>query len=127
MKENLAGSREKKKPQKNVFKFWIGSLLFVNMLCVAVVGILLAFVIPSGKGYYAAKYFLGLHRHEWANIHLYLSIFLIILLVLHIWMNLTWIVQSTRRYFGERWKQFLWVLSGAWIVVIFICWCFAMF
>ena len=126
MKENLVSSEEKKKPQKNVFKFWIDSLLFVNMLSVVMVGVLLAFVIPSGRSY-AGKYFLGLHRHEWANIHLYLSIFLVVLLCFHVWMNLTWIVQSTRRYFGERWKQFLGVLSGAWIVVIFICWCFAMF
>ena len=106
--------------KKNSIKYLINAVLFVDICAIAAIGLLLAFVIPEGKAGRAAKYFLGLHRHDWGNIHLYLSILLLLLLVFHIWFNLTWIVQSSKRYFGKNWKNVLWCISGAWILVLAI-------
>ena len=108
--------------KKNTLKYFIDTLLFIDMSSIAVLGLLLGFVIPRGKVNPANKYFLGLHRHQWGDIHLYLSLFLLVLLVIHIWFNWTWIVQSTKRYFGNHWKNFLWAFSCAWIIVLFIGW-----
>jgi len=33
-----------------------------------------------------------------------------------------WKSLTTRGYFGERWKKALWVLSGAWLVIVFLGW-----
>jgi len=107
---------------KNTLKYLIDTLLFIDMSSIAAIGFLLGFVIPSGKVPQSQKYFLGLHRHEWGDIHLYLSLFLLLLLVFHIWVNWTWVVQSTKRYFGNRWKNVLWAISCAWIIVLFIGW-----
>ena len=93
-----------------------------NPLSLAVIGLLLAFIIPSGKGSYSDKYFLDLHRHEWGDLYLYLSLFLLGLLILHIWLNWRWIIQSTKRYFGPRWGKALLALSFAWILVLFFGW-----
>jgi hypothetical protein len=106
--------------KKNSLKYIIDTILFIDICSIAVIGLLLAFVIPEGKSSQASKYFLGLHRHDWGTIHLYLSILLLVLLIFHLWFNWTWIVQSTKRYFGNKWKIALWCFSGAWTVVLVI-------
>lgn len=106
--------------KKNTLKYLIDVTLFIDMCSIAAIGLLLGFVIP--KGPQSQNHFLGLHRHEWGNIHLYLSIFLLTLLIFHVWLNWTWIVQSTKRYFGDNWKNILWAFSGAWFIVLVIGW-----
>lgn len=108
--------------EKNSIKCVIDAILFINICSIAVLGLLLAFIIPEGKTGRASKYFLGLHRHDWGDIHLYLSILLLLLLVFHLWFNWTWIVQSSKRYFGITWKNALWCMSGAWMLVLAIAW-----
>lgn len=108
--------------KRNDWKYLLDSLLFVNISSIAAIGLLLAFVIPAGKRPHAEKYFLGLHRHDLGDFHLYLSLSLLVLLVLHIWLNWTWVVQSTKRYFANRWKKVLWGLSCAWFVVLLFGW-----
>jgi hypothetical protein len=111
--------------KKNFLKYIINTILFIDICSIAVIGLLLAFVIPQGRGYQTSQYFLGLHRHEWGNIHLFLSILLSVLLVFHLWFNWTWIIQSTKRYFGDQWENALWGFSGAWILVLALAWVFA--
>ena len=108
--------------KKNTLKYLINVTLFIDMTSIAVLGFLLGFVIPKGQGYSSQKYFLGLHRHDWADIHLYLALLLLPLLFFHVWFNWTWVVQSTKRYLGDHWKSFLWAISFAWIIVLIIGW-----
>ena len=105
---------------KNALKYLIDAVLFMDVCSIAAIGLLLGFVIPRGGQ--GSNYFLGLHRHEWADIHLFLSMLLLALLILHLWFNWTWIVQSTKRYFGNSWKNALWSISGAWILVLIFGW-----
>ena len=107
---------------KNSIKYIVNTILFIDICSIAVIGLLLAFVIPEGRVAQASKYFLGLHRHDWGNIHLYLSLLLLILLIFHLWFNRTWIIQSTKHFFGNRWKNALWCFSGAWILVLVVAW-----
>lgn len=108
--------------KKNAVKYLIDTLLFIDICSIAVIGLLLAFVIPKGRGRGTSTYFLGLNRHDWGDIHLYLSLLLLVMLIFHLWLNWTWIVQSTKRYFGNNWKTILWGFSGAWILVLAIAW-----
>ncbi len=106
--------------KKNTLKYLINVTLFIDMCSVTVIGLLLGFVIPKGKT--VINYFFGLHRHKWVDLHLYLSLFLLVLLFFHIWLNRSWIVNSTKRYFGENWKKALWIFSAGWIVVLLVGW-----
>ena len=108
--------------KKNTFKFFMDVVLFVDMSSVAVLGLLLGFVIPKGGRHSSDIYFLGLHRHEWGDVHLYLALFFLFLLIFHLWLNWAWIIQSAKRYFKGRWKEFLWAVSMAWIVVLTVGW-----
>ena len=113
---------EQPKMQRNALKYLVDALLFVDLCSISVVGILLGFVIPRGRGLAADKYFLGLHRHQWGNIHLWLSMILLVLVVVHVWLNWKWVVRLSRRLFDARWKKVLLALSVSWIAVLFICW-----
>jgi len=106
--------------KKNTLKYLIDVVIFVDLCSITIIGFMLGFVIPKGKA--AGKYFLGLHRHEWGEIHLYLSLFFLVLLFFHIWFNRKWIFNSSKRYFGEKWKLVLWGFSAGWIAVLFIAW-----
>jgi hypothetical protein len=108
--------------KKNVLKYIINCLLFVDICSIAALGLLLGFVIPKGAGKGIQNVFLGLHRHEWGDIHLSLSLFLLGLLVIHILLGWKWVIQSTKKYFGDRWKKWLWVVSVAWMFVLFVSW-----
>lgn len=107
---------------KFYLKYLTSIVLFIDICCIAAIGFLLAFVIPKGRVAQGSKFFLGLHRHDWGDIHLSLSILLLLFLIIHLWFNWTWIVQATRRYFGERWKSTLWGFAGAWVLVLAIAW-----
>ena len=108
--------------KRNDWKYLATALLFVDFCSIFVIGLLLAFVIPSGKGRYAEKYFMGLHRHDWGDLHLYLALLLVGLLILHVWLNWTWVAHSTKRYFSSRRKKALLGLSCAWLVVLVFGW-----
>ena len=103
-------------------KYIIGAALFVDLTTLAVTGLLIGLVIPPGAGPGATRHFLWISRHQWTELHLFLAIVLIFLLVLHGLMNWNWICESNKRYFGNNWKQFLFGLSGAWIGIIIIGW-----
>ena len=108
--------------QKQDWKVLIDVLMFVDMCSIAVIGLLMAFVIPTGRVPAAEKYFLGLHRHDWGDLHLNLSLILLALLFFHVWLSWNWVVAAARRYVGDRWQKVLTGLCFAWILVILIGW-----
>jgi hypothetical protein len=108
--------------QRNFVKYLIDVLLFIDLVSVSVVGILLGFIIPRGRGPDGSKFFLGLHRHQWGNLHLYLSLLLLVLLVVHLWLNWTWILCTSKRVFAERWKKGLFLILGSPLLVLTLGW-----
>jgi hypothetical protein len=94
-------------------------LLFIDLCSIAALGVILAYVIPPGQH---GKYFLFLHRHDWGDIHLYLSVFLLVLLIFHLWFNWAWITASTKAFVGDKWKEFLSGLACAWLAVLLVGW-----
>lgn len=107
---------------RNDLKYFVTALLFVDLSSVVILGLLMAFVIPSGNVPMEAKVFLGLHRHKWADIHVTLSLILMGLMAWHIWLSWDWVVGTTKKYFGEQWQKILWALSSAWLAVVFLSW-----
>lgn len=108
--------------KKSSWNYLVGALMFIDLASLAITGLLLAFLIPGGGGPAAGKAFLGLRRHDWRDLHFYLALAFLGLVSLHVSLNWTWVAQSSRRYFAERWKQFLWALCGGWAAVILIGW-----
>lgn len=107
---------------RNDMKYFVAALLFVDLSSIAVLGLLMAFVIPSGNVPMEAKVFLGLHRSKWADIHVTLSLILLGLIAWHIWLSRERVTGFAKKLFGEQWQRALWALSGAWLIVVFLAW-----
>lgn len=110
---------------RNALKYLINISLFVDTCAVTLVGLLLAFVVPRGPAPPGERVFWGLHRHQWADIHLYLSLLLVALVVVHLWLAWPWVCKLSRRMFGDAWKKRLVQLSLAWIPLLLLCWLLA--
>jgi hypothetical protein len=107
---------------RNDLKYFVTALLFVDLCSIAVLGLLMAFVIPAGNVPMESKVFLGLHRSKRADIHVTLSLSLLGLIAWHIWLSREWVTGSAKKLFGEQWQKALWILSGGWLAVVFLAW-----
>ena len=113
---------------KTQTNFIIDALMLVAGSLLAGIGFLMKFVLIPGKDRFAVYgrnvdlFFLGLERHEWGTIHLWLAFTLIALLALHIALHLGWIIGMTSTMIAGRSAQTI-------IVAVFLILCilFALF
>jgi hypothetical protein len=108
---------------RNKLNFVVDSLMFMTIGTIGFIGILMGFVIPKGEGALSEqKYLWNLHRHDWGNIHLYLSLIFLGLLIVHIILHWSWVKGTIGRYFGNM--SFAWAYIVAPFALLFLLWCF---
>jgi hypothetical protein len=89
--------------EKSKINFTMDSLMLIVMMAIAGIGFLMKFILIPGKerwlvyGTNVELYWLGLDRHEWGTIHLWLGYILLFLLVLHIAFHVKWIINTYTR------------------------------
>ncbi len=111
--------------KKSDWRYLVDALLFICLGGMTLIGILLGLVVPTGPvASEASKYFLGLHRHQWGNIHAYLSIAFVVLIIVHIVLNWRWVTAKTAQIFRRRPASLL--VAGASIpfFVLLVFWLF---
>lgn len=84
--------------------FWTDVLSFLLLLAVGATGALLKWVLPhggEGRGHGAGgAAWMGLARHEWGEVHFYLSVGMLAAVAVHLLSHLGWIRVSVPRYLG---------------------------
>lgn len=104
-------------------KYLVDTLMFLCVLGAAGIGLMMGFVIPEGSAAKSAsKFFLGIHRHQWGNIHLFLSIAFTALLVVHLVLSWSWVKGKAGQIFGKAWKAALGLTLLAAFLVPFLFW-----
>jgi hypothetical protein len=89
---------------------------FGVLLCLAGTGVILHFVLPSGtgglgrelhggRGREHIRELLGMGRHDWGDIHLWLGIIFIALMVAHLVLHWKWVKCYIASLFGGGAKQ----------------------
>ncbi len=87
------------------------------------IGFLLGFVLPEGPAASEdAKYFLGLHRHAWGDIHLYLGVAFTVLAALHVILGWNWVKGKARQLFQKGWKAALASVPLLAFFMLFLLW-----
>lgn len=82
------------------WKYLVDALLYACLVAMAAIGALMAFVIPEGPvSAEGTKYFLGLHRHQWGDIHARLSLAFVVFLAVHLVLSWKWIKIRSRCIF----------------------------
>ncbi|MBN1917416.1 MAG: DUF4405 domain-containing protein [Verrucomicrobia bacterium] len=108
---------------KNTINYIINAVLAALMLDIAFIGILLGFVIPKGeRAGYEVKLLLGLHRHDWGDLHMVLSLALLVLIVVHVWLHWSWVVACTQRLLCRTTWGIVAVVIVAAAVIFVVAW-----
>jgi hypothetical protein len=111
--------------KKTDWQYLVDTLLFICMVGIALIGFLMGLIIPKGpQASETTKYFLGLHRHQWGNIHFYLAIAFVGLIVIHLILSWKWIKGKARQLFKRAWKTILILTAGISVVVLILFWAF---
>jgi hypothetical protein len=105
------------------WRYLVDALLFICLVGMAFIGILLGLVIPEGPvSSGGSKYFLGLHRHQWGDLHAYLSIAFVVLMVVHLILSWKWITAKTRQIFKRGAAPALVSIAAIPLVVLLLFW-----
>lgn len=91
---------------KNRTSFLVSIFMLVLMAAVAGIGFLMKWTLPPGS---APLQILGMTRHEWGTVHLWISIALLLLLILHI--LLAWPQLACRFRLWIRSARARWVMG----------------
>jgi hypothetical protein len=111
--------------KKSDWQYLVDTLLFICMFGIAFIGILMGFFLAEGPTIRESeKYFLGLHRHQWGEIHLCLSLVFIFLIILHLVLAWSWIKGKAQALFKYRWRKVLSLTVLGSILLIFVFWVF---
>jgi len=111
--------------KKSDWQYIVDTLLFICMFGIAFIGILMAFFLAEGPTVRESeKYFLSLHRHQWGDIHLYLSLAFILFIILHLMLSWSWIKGKSQALFKKRWGSVISLFILGSILLIFVFWIF---
>jgi uncharacterized membrane protein len=121
----MSGTAESK--SQSARRFLVDFVMFVSALGTIVTGVVLWLCV--GKGPTGQKFFLGLHRHEWGDLHTFFSLAFVVLVVVHLIQHWGWIrivaLKQVRRRAGI-WR--ILKTTGATMLVLATVWaCFAAF
>lgn len=109
--------------KKSDWQYLVDTLLFICIVGIAFIGFLMGLVIPKGPlASESAKYFLGLHRHQWGNIHFYFSIAFVCLVVIHLILSWSWIKGKARLLFKRGWRTMLISTAAVSLLVLVLLW-----
>ena len=111
--------------KKTDWQYLVDTLLFFCIVGIIFIGFLMGFFLPKGPtAQESAKYFLGLHRHQWGNIHFYLSLAFSTLVIIHLIFSWKWIKGKSRQIFKKGWSSMLILTALVSILVIALFWAF---
>ncbi|MFP4057788.1 MAG: DUF4405 domain-containing protein [Candidatus Brocadiia bacterium] len=83
---------------KNKLNLLVDVLAYLAMACLAATGLIMLYRLPPGTGGRhsgePALTLLGLGRHDWGNIHFYIALGLLGLVVLHIVLHWKWVTNT---------------------------------
>jgi hypothetical protein len=74
--------------------FAVDSVGFAGFVLLTATGVLMRYVLPPGSGHFTTLW--TLDRHGWGNIHFWLAIAFLSVLVVHLFLHWRWIVTVSR-------------------------------
>lgn len=112
--------------RRSTTKYLVDWGLYLSFCVIAVTGGIIGWIVPRGGGNHDDRFFLGLHRHGWIDIHLFFAILGVTLIVLHLVLSWSWVVSTTRRKLGKRWIEGFGLMAMSWLPILFLAWLVAL-
>jgi len=97
--------------KRGTLNFVIDLISFINLVCLAVTGYIIKYILPPGSGGRGhglrgrldpeqIKELWSMTRHEWGDIHFYFALFFLALMVMHIVLHWSWIKNYFKSLLG---------------------------
>jgi hypothetical protein len=80
--------------KRNTLNFWIDLISLLAMFALLLTGLLIHYILPpgfGGRGGGEGLTLWGLGRHDYGDIHFYLALALLALMLLHVWLHWPWV------------------------------------
>ncbi len=81
--------------RKKQINFIIDFIAYIAFVFLVTTGVLMRYLLPPGSGRHSAIW--GLDRHQWGDIHYWVSLVFLAILVFHLVLHWNWIVCLLRR------------------------------
>ena len=107
-------------PRPNVARrnFWVNAVTALVFCALLGTSVLLEWVLPGGHGRDIA--WLGSTRHFWGEVHFWLGVGLLALIVTHIVLHAQWVASCWRRSIGTLRSPLSWLLLGIGVTLILL-------
>jgi hypothetical protein len=97
--------------KRATLNFVIDLISFVDLACLAFTGSIMKWILPPGSGGHGRGFRGGrtpgqitelwsMTRHEWGNIHFYLAVGFIVLMIVHVILHWGWIKTQFKSLLG---------------------------
>jgi len=102
--------------KRTTVNFIIDLAAFLDLLCLACTGFIMKYILPPGSGGRGRMFRGGrgagehaneqikelwsMSRHEWGDVHFYLAVLFVVLMLVHIILHWGWIKSYFRSLFG---------------------------
>ncbi|MBU2590524.1 MAG: DUF4405 domain-containing protein [Nitrospinota bacterium] len=80
--------------KRYTINFIIDTIAFIDFIFLATTGILVRYILPKGSGSYITVW--GLDRHGWGDIHFWLALIFLTMILIHIILHWDWTVCMIR-------------------------------
>lgn len=99
---------------RNTVNFILDLMSFLNLLVLMFTGYVMRYILPPGTGGLGRELHggsgQGIHvkelwsmtRHEWSNIHFYLAVIFVILMIVHIILHWKWITYYVKSVVSRK-------------------------
>ena len=97
--------------KRGTLNFVVDLVSFTNLVCLTLTGFIMKYILPPGTGGRGRmlhgggdreqiKELWSMSRHEWGDIHFYLALLFLILMVVHIVLHWGWIKNYLKSLLG---------------------------
>ena len=100
--------------------FWVDVVTGIVFAAMVGSGILAKWILPPGSRGGAGYVWLGQGRHFWGDVHFWLGIALLALVILHIWLHWGWVVRTWARLIGRLGSPLTWAMIILLLVLILL-------
>ncbi|MBP7748067.1 MAG: DUF4405 domain-containing protein [Phycisphaerae bacterium] len=100
MTERPPATKQPRHPARmQMVNFVIDVVTLLVVLAMAATGLLLKFVLPPGNRGGQGVQLWGFTRHEWGDVHFWLSVAMGVLFIVHVALHWTWVCAIVARWF----------------------------
>jgi hypothetical protein len=97
--------------KRGTLNFVVDFVSFINLVCLALTGFIMKYILPPGTGGRGCvlhggggreqiKQLWSMTRHQWGDIHFYLALLFVTLMVTHIVLHWSWIKSYLKSLLG---------------------------